>query len=191
MDESLNLFATRGFDGTAVTDIEEASGLAPGSGGFYRHFKTKEAVLEAVVDRAIAQIQREQATRVGDVPSAPVLDLEPHSAPAIAALIEGAISGLHDRRLLVALLARIHDRFPELEARVYDVMVAGSVARAALRPVPFGDDPASQAEVAVVLSAIAGYHLSQDFFGRQVGGIEPAVFAAALANLITRAGGSR
>ena len=47
---SLELFATRGFDGTDIVDIEEAVGLTPGSGGFYRHFKNKEAVLHAVIE---------------------------------------------------------------------------------------------------------------------------------------------
>jgi len=188
LDESLRLFAERGFDGTAVTDIEEASGLVPGSGGFYRHFKTKEAVLTAVVDRAIEDIQKGQILRDETLAAAPVVDLEPHSVPEIAALIESALAGLHDRRLLAGLLARIHGRFPDLEARIYDAMVAGSVAQATVGTIPFGDDPASQAEVAVVLSALSGYHLSLEFYGRQIGGLAPTEFAEALAKLITRSG---
>lgn len=38
--------------GTPIVQIEKASGLAPSSGAFYRHFSSKEAVLEAAVDDA-------------------------------------------------------------------------------------------------------------------------------------------
>lgn len=44
------LFAERGYDGTSVADIQTAVGLTGGSGALYKHFASKEAVLEAGVD---------------------------------------------------------------------------------------------------------------------------------------------
>ncbi len=38
--------------GTPIVQIEKAAGLAPSSGAFYRHFASKEEVLEAAVDDA-------------------------------------------------------------------------------------------------------------------------------------------
>src|SRR2546426_4729004 len=50
---ALRLFAQRGFNGTAVTEIEAAAGLAPGSGGLYTHFHTKEEVLAAAIEHSV------------------------------------------------------------------------------------------------------------------------------------------
>ena len=51
LDAAVELFAVRGYDGTAVGDIEEAAGLTRRGGAFYRHFPSKLDVLHAVVDR--------------------------------------------------------------------------------------------------------------------------------------------
>jgi AcrR family transcriptional regulator len=49
--EGLRLFATRGFAGTTVGEIEAAAGLAPRRGALYNHFSSKEALLDAAVAR--------------------------------------------------------------------------------------------------------------------------------------------
>lgn len=46
---ALGLFATHGVAGTPIVKIEEVAGLAPGSGAFYRHFKSKAELLDAAV----------------------------------------------------------------------------------------------------------------------------------------------
>jgi len=52
--EALGLFAQHGIAGTPIVRIEQAAGLAPSSGAFYRHFPSKAAVLEAAVEDAAA-----------------------------------------------------------------------------------------------------------------------------------------
>jgi AcrR family transcriptional regulator len=58
IDEGLRLFAAQGFRATAVGDIETAAGLQPRRGALYKHFPSKQALLEAAVrshlDRAAA-----------------------------------------------------------------------------------------------------------------------------------------
>src|SRR3954466_14545038 len=49
---SLELFLERGFDGTTISDIERAVGLAAGTGSFYRHFRSKDDVFVAAVQRS-------------------------------------------------------------------------------------------------------------------------------------------
>src|SRR6478735_6117921 len=49
---SLDLFLERGFDGTSISDIERAVGLAAGTGSFYRHFRSKDDVFVAAVQRS-------------------------------------------------------------------------------------------------------------------------------------------
>lgn len=44
-EAALALMAEKGYRGTSIGAIEEAVGLAPRAGGFYRHFKNKEEIL--------------------------------------------------------------------------------------------------------------------------------------------------
>lgn len=54
----MRLFSTKGFEATSVSQIEAAAGLSPGSGALYRHFESKEALLDAGIDR---QLDRRRA----------------------------------------------------------------------------------------------------------------------------------
>ena len=56
----MRLFGEQGYQATSVAQIEAAAGLAPGSGALYRHFKSKQALLEAGIDR---QLDRRRAMR--------------------------------------------------------------------------------------------------------------------------------
>ena len=58
--EAMRLFGEHGYQATSVAQIEAAAGLAPGSGALYHHFKSKEALLEAGIDR---QLDRRRAMR--------------------------------------------------------------------------------------------------------------------------------
>lgn len=51
--EAMRLFGEQGYQATSVTQIEAAAGLAPGSGALYHHFKSKEALLQAGIDRQL------------------------------------------------------------------------------------------------------------------------------------------
>jgi AcrR family transcriptional regulator len=57
VEHGLRLFAENGIAGTPIVRIEEAAGLAPSSGAFYRHFKSKADLLAAAVDDAAASTQ--------------------------------------------------------------------------------------------------------------------------------------
>src|ERR1700679_1975765 len=49
--EAMRLFSAKGFEATSVSQIESAAGLAPGSGALYRHFKSKNALLNSGINR--------------------------------------------------------------------------------------------------------------------------------------------
>jgi len=51
LDSALQQFATKGYAGTRVADIERAAGLHPGSGAINRHFESKEALARAVIEQ--------------------------------------------------------------------------------------------------------------------------------------------
>lgn len=56
--EAMRLFSEQGYRATSVAQIEAAAGLAAGSGALYHHFKSKESLLEAGIDR---QLDRRRA----------------------------------------------------------------------------------------------------------------------------------
>ncbi len=72
IDEAMRLFGENGYKGTSVTQIERAAGLTPGAGGMYHHFRTKEALLAAGIERHLARLDalrdiRQVFTGLGDL----------------------------------------------------------------------------------------------------------------------------
>lgn len=51
LDVAEELFTTKGYDGTSTTDILERVGIARGT--LYYHFKSKEEILDALIDKII------------------------------------------------------------------------------------------------------------------------------------------
>lgn len=56
LDAAVDLFASRGYERTTVGDIEAAAGFTARGGTLYKHFASKETVLEAAVDRQVSQV---------------------------------------------------------------------------------------------------------------------------------------
>ena len=111
--EAMRLFADRGYKGTSVAAIEEAAGLSPGSGGLYKHFRSKEDVLKAGIE---LQLQRMEEVREA------AEALEPGTAPDPAAGLrlagQAALAGMAAHRDFNRILFRELDRFPDILADV-------------------------------------------------------------------------
>lgn len=60
VNEAMRLFGAQGYRATSINQIEKAAGLVPGCGALYNHFKSKEALLAAGIDR---QLDRRRAMR--------------------------------------------------------------------------------------------------------------------------------
>jgi AcrR family transcriptional regulator len=74
IDAAMHLFGERGYEGTSVAQIEAAAGLAPGAGGIYHHFRTKEELLAAGIRRQLDRLSalrdiRRLLTGLGDLRS--------------------------------------------------------------------------------------------------------------------------
>jgi AcrR family transcriptional regulator len=98
MDVSENLFARQGYEGTTLRQIADAAGLQ--EPGIYNHFSGKQALYEAVLNRALnplAQAMTERLATVDDVrdftdlPAAMTDLLLEH--PQMAALFQQALQG--------------------------------------------------------------------------------------------------
>lgn len=71
LDAAYELFLTEGLAGTTVTEIERRSGLQPGSGSLYRHFRSKDDVLRALITRELEALK---ASLDAEREELPVLD---------------------------------------------------------------------------------------------------------------------
>ena len=173
LDTALAQFVSRGVEAVAVTDLEEGAGLKPGSGSFYRHFRSKADVLSAVVTR---EVDRAEARRQSMLPQGLVDEYTQ------------ALSALDAMRPLVALLVRDGARLPHLD-RIQAALAEGGVRLDAGRleehmaagEVPEREDTVAVA--AVVQMALVGHHLAEQFFGTSPG-VDRARFVAALADLV-------
>ncbi|HXM86425.1 MAG TPA: helix-turn-helix domain-containing protein [Solirubrobacteraceae bacterium] len=56
VDEAMHLFSEHGYAATSIAKIEAAAGLSPGAGGLYHHFKSKQDVLAAGIERQLARL---------------------------------------------------------------------------------------------------------------------------------------
>lgn len=71
LDVAERLFCTRGYDNTSTNDILAEIGIARGT--LYYHFKSKEDILDAMIDRILEEIER-KASRIALDESVPVLE---------------------------------------------------------------------------------------------------------------------
>jgi AcrR family transcriptional regulator len=119
VSEALRLFAERGYAATSVAEIEAASGLSPGAGGLYRHFRSKEEVLAAAV--------REHITRTSKQVSATFQHADDVRArPLIERLRLAATLGMAKMREeadLIRVLFRDLDKFPGLITEIREGIV--------------------------------------------------------------------
>lgn len=70
LDAAIELFARQGYAATSVAEIQQASGLSPGSGALYKHLPFKRALLREAtqrqVNRMLAMREEHDRTRPAD-----------------------------------------------------------------------------------------------------------------------------
>lgn len=180
LTHALRLFGERGYAGTHVTDIEAAAGLTPGSGSFYRHFKSKEEVFEAVLGWEMGRLVLLMPAG-GEAPP----DVADPNAAA-ADWVERGLDGLASLQPLIAVLAREHGRFPELFERLRKVSLDLGLEALAeqVQQRMGGSREDAVATATVVMSALVGFHLTAAFFETHPAGVSREAFARILARLV-------
>jgi AcrR family transcriptional regulator len=182
MDVALQLFAEKGVAGTPVTAIEAGAGLSPGSGSFYRHFKDKEELLSAVVDREMIRVKKDPNAQVSAAPR----DRPP--AEALAIQLRADLDWLQELVPMMAILMWERGRALNLARRVQETMVERGVELGIAdllyrAPAPkVKEDPAAAATV--MMSAMVGYFLSVEYFGEPPAGVGAEQFTNMLARLM-------
>jgi AcrR family transcriptional regulator len=169
VDAGIKLFAERGFQGTTVGEIERAAGLTPRAGALYKHFPSKEAVLEAAFERNVAELE----TLHSAIELMPLGDLRAE----LTLLVRFGLQMLGRERALRRIVITEGDRFPELKKRYREAIVD----RAYDEVITFirlkmanGEFPESDAEAlaALLVGALLGYSVEFDVFGRYPAGVD-------------------
>jgi len=177
----MRLFGERGYAATSVAQIEEAAGLSPGSGSLYKHFRSKQELLEAGLDRLLAGGDRDVPAAAGSVPA--VLD----------AAARAGFARMEQDRDLSRLLFRGLDGFPDLLERFgRDEIARNQRDTAALLRDLAGDGTRARdadwpAVAAILQAAVAHYWLLEDLFGSHPTGVSRARFIRALVSLAAAA----
>jgi AcrR family transcriptional regulator len=165
-------FATKGYSGTTIADIEVAAGYSPRAGGLYRHFGSKQAILEAVIDAAVADNEAVFASITP--PPEPV-------TPASAAefIVRNGLRQLDRQAELMNIVFRDLDQFPHLVAKVRDglanatMMLARTLEHLATEPID------ADALAAVAVGPTIDFKIKQHMLGFTPLGITEERFVAA------------
>jgi AcrR family transcriptional regulator len=59
LDRVKGIFAAKGFDGASMQDLARAAGMS--AGNFYRYFPSKDAIIESLVERDLAELEADFA----------------------------------------------------------------------------------------------------------------------------------
>jgi AcrR family transcriptional regulator len=106
---ALGLFLERGFDGTTISDIERAVGLAAGTGSFYRHFRSKDDVFVAAIQRSATEYIEHFLTVLQE------LDRIDDPVERLRRDFHMRLAAMQTFEPIVRLVATERERFPELQ----------------------------------------------------------------------------
>lgn len=179
----MRLFAERGYDATSVADIQQAAGLARGSGALYKHFPSKRALLEAGIARFVEEGAHE-LDRLADLPTDDV-------GAGLAGLAKAAMSASTMDGDMLRVVYRELVNFPDLRETVRDQRlqtafhaVAEWFAAAARHSGSQLDDP--EAASAVLFGSIVFFQLAEALLAQTPGGVSAKRFERAWVDLTRR-----
>jgi AcrR family transcriptional regulator len=183
LDAAWRLFLRQGFAGTTVTQIEAAASLAAGSGSFYRHFRSKEDVLRAAVDREVDRIDADRT--IGPELSETGGDVR----IALALEFQRRIDTLRRLHPLMVLVQRERDHLGPSREHLGERLVAHNLEVRSQRLAAWMSSGAipdrdPEALAAAVMCALTGYYLSVEFFGAPPGAIGKEAFVTTLVDLV-------
>jgi AcrR family transcriptional regulator len=176
LDAALELFAKRGYASTSTAEIQKATGMSPGSGALYRHFRSKSEVLRAALRRGLDRMRNSEAWQETNTPTDRRL--------ALTRVAEVAQLTIAENADLVRVMLREPDAAPDLveELWVRNMAFACETMGHALRAT--ADEIGAEVEdpeaiSAVLLAAVSYVPVMEVLLGRTPGGVDPERFRAA------------
>ena len=179
IEAGVRLFAEKGFRETTVGEVEAAAGLEPRRGALYRHFPSKEALLEAALEQHLDGLP-EAGSGADELPA----DTTRDEALAIGRWL---LAELDRERAIVRILEQDGERLPELRDRFrLSLVEPGYVMAADLARRWLGKRAAAvdvEALSAVLLGGLINYRRSTWTFGDTPAGLDEDRFLASWAEL--------
>jgi AcrR family transcriptional regulator len=175
LDAAREVLADEGLSGFTMSEVERRVGLAVGSGSIYRHYASKEALLQAVleqevrVNRAATEATRQAAQQLSD------------ATERDERVYKQMLDDLRRFNRFFALMLDQGDRNPELRSAV----------QAALHPDTNGETAAEEPLETFAMAALGGYHLFSIMQGQPFNGIEEEPFLRMLVQLVHGSGSAR
>ncbi len=169
----MRLFAEGGFDATSVGEIESAAGLQPRRGALYKHFPSKEALLEAAVRTKLDDARR-TALQVAELDLTSVVQAETGMLrPLVAGLGRWFLDEMdrledltrifeHDGRRLDHLVAEVRTEMVDLSYRTAATLISAVS--------PGIDDP--DAVAVVILAPLVAIRRTEWTYGAPPLGID-------------------
>ncbi|WP_162257730.1 TetR/AcrR family transcriptional regulator [Agromyces sp. Root81] len=181
---AMDLFAERGFHATSVADIQIAAGLTGGSGALYKHFVSKDAVLEAGVAAYLESLAERSRTTVRDLPEQP--------RDALQAIAQGLIASMTADEAVLRVLLRDLDQHPALLERVWDGVLANVyvemsdwISAQASRGLVTVSDP--EATAAVLMGALTQLPILHALIRRTPGDLVSSAYVSSWVEIAARA----
>ena len=156
---ALRLFAKKGYQATTVAEIEGEAGLSPGAGGMYRHFASKQALLDAALAAATSEVDGLEGVQrllpLGDLRS------------ELTLIARAGLAGIQQSRTVLGVIERDGDLVPEIRRRAAgDVIGRGHRAAADLMTALFESHDLLAPDDALPLAVLAVGGLSN--FAREL-----------------------
>ena len=191
------LIAEHGFNGVTVGEIEASVGLAPRRGALYKHFSSKQALVEAAMDERIAGVA-DMSFIVGWFASDSA-KADPRGT--LLTVGRAVLAELDSEKHINQIIEKDGDRFPGLRDRMRAEVVepgfryAEESFRSWVEEGPDAADPARGAAVgidgaavaAVLLSALVHHRRQEWLFGRPPHDIDTDRFLDAWVEVALRA----
>jgi len=155
---AMTCFGQKGYAATTIADIERAAGLTVGAGGTYRHFPSKRAILEAVIDTIV---------------SAPDDVLAPPS-PDIEATAHESLDYMNAE--LVRFFFRDLDAHPDQRDRIVDRLVTGPYRIVAARIAETNPTIDAKGAAAVLLGSLINFRVIEVLIGEGRNGVSRSRF---------------
>jgi AcrR family transcriptional regulator len=175
LEAAITLFARQGYEATSIAEIQQACGLAPGSGALYKHFSSKRELLDVATRRYVDRLTRDRkrfdakSTGSGE-----------QALRRAATLIW---DGIDDNALLLRVIFR-EPAFPELADELWSAITANAYQRFAAPLRAAVDAGAMQiadpeATAAVMVASLAYYPMVGLLIGHTPGDIDRERYSAA------------
>ena len=161
LDVAERLFGTKGFDGTSTNDILNETGIARGT--LYYHFKSKEDILDAMIDRMTDRLVQNAAEIAADGKT-PVL--QRLTKMMLALHVNGILGQEIMEQVHKPQNALMHQKMQEHLLSQITPIVTGLIEEGITQGICQTDYPADVAEMTLLYSntvfdTLAGYSIEE------------------------------